>query len=963
MNNTQKIEHLLVIEDCKGKRTIVLESATCSIGRDPSNSIVLHSSKISRNHAMLLRLTIPNTTNHQFRIIDGNLQGKRSTNGISVNGHRCSSHNLQHGDEIMFGSEVRARYYATTSQADINFLTSDEAENVTGFLCGIDNPFKTLDFDSTHSDRESATEATLERLASFPELLSHPVIEIDLAGNITYLNPAALEEFPDLQQLKRQHPIIAQMISRVHHSQATYLNCETEIGERVFEQSIHYIAASEIIRCYIVDITQRKQTEAALRESEERFRLLVEHSPVGIFQTDSQGNCLFVNTRWLQMTGLSLSEALGKGWMKALHSEDHKRIFAEWNKAVRGEQEFSMEYRYKTTQGKTIWVFVSAIAIRDQKEEITGYFGTVTDISEQQAALRERKQFEVLLKQTNDDLEARVKQRTAELASSNQSLQAEIIERKRAEEELRLIQTTTQAVTEAANFEAAIEITLRQICQTIGWQFAEAWIPDEENLLLKLSPAWYCNSEELLPFRKISQEILDLVIPRRVLLRQNTEWIADISQESEQVFSRTAIVKEMGLKALKAALGVPLIANQEVIAVFVFFAFESRPEDRRIVELVKSVVNRLALVIERKQAEDALRSSMATNRALINAIPDLILRINSDGFFVNYKAAKEKNILMPDNQLLGRHIYEVFPEEISLQTMNAVEQALETGEAQIMECQLLNNDEFHHYEVRIVATVGDEVMAIVRDITERKQMEEDIRNALEKEKHLNELKSRFVAMTSHEFRTPLTTILSSAELLEYHGHKWSEEKKLSHLQRIQGAVKHMTSLLNDVLLLGKAEAGKLELKPIALDLPKFCQELVEELQHGISSHQIIFNSQTQNLVVCLDEKLLRHILINLLTNAIKYSPDRNQINFDLICEAQTAIFRIQDRGMGIPLEDQDKLFDSFHRANNVGSISGTGLGLAIVKRAVDLHGGTITVDSQIDVGTTFVVTIPFAVFK
>ncbi|GAB4233365.1 MAG: hypothetical protein Kow0049_16750 [Stanieria sp.] len=956
MNNTQKIEHLLVIEDCKGKRTIVLESATCSIGRDPSNSIVLHSSKISRNHAMLLRLTIPNTSNHQFRIIDGNLQGKRSTNGISVNGHRCSSHNLQHGDEIMFGSEVRARYYATTSQADINFLTSDEAENVTGFLCGIDNPFKTLDFNSTNSDRESATEATLERLASFPELLSHPVIEIDLAGNITYLNPAALEEFPDLQQLKRQHPIIAQMISRVHHSQATYLNCETEIGERVFEQSIHYIAASEIIRCYIVDITQRKQTEAALRESEERFRLLVEHSPVGIFQTDSQGNCLFVNTRWLQMIGLSLSEALGKGWMKALHPSDRKRIFAEWNKAVRGEQEFSMEYRYKTTQGKTIWVFVSAIAIRNEEEEITGYFGTVTDISD-------RKQFEVLLKQTNDDLEARVKQRTAELASSNQSLQAEIIERKRAEEELRLIQTTTQAVTEAANFETAIEITLRQICQTIGWQFAEAWIPDEENLLLKLSPAWYCNSEELLTFRKISQEILDLVIPRRVLLRQNTEWIADISQESEQVFSRTAIVKEMGLKALKAALGVPLIANQEVIAVFVFFAFESRPEDRRIVELVKSVVNRLALVIERKRAEDALRSSMATNRALINAIPDLILRINSDGFFVNYKAAKEKNILMPDSQLRGRHIYEVFPEEISLQTMNAIEQALETGEAQIMECQLLNNDEFHHYEVRIVATVGDEVMAIVRDITERKQMEEDIRNALEKEKHLNELKSRFVAMTSHEFRTPLTTILSSAELLEYHGHKWSEEKKLSHFQRIQGAVKHMNSLLNDVLLLGKAEAGKLELKPIALDLPKFCQELVEELQHGISSHQIIFNSQTQNLVVCLDEKLLRHILINLLTNAIKYSPDRDQINFDLICEAQTAIFRIRDRGIGIPLEDQDKLFDSFHRANNVGSISGTGLGLAIVKRAVDLHGGTIIVDSQIDVGTTFVVTIPFAVVQ
>ena len=364
-------------------------------------------------------------------------------------------------------------------------------------------------------------------------------------------------------------------------------------------------------------------------------------------------------------------------------------------------------------------------------------------------------------------------------------------------------------------------------------------------------------------------------------------------------------------------------------------------------------------ITERKQTEEALRSSLATNRALINALPDLMFRISANGIFVNFKASKTHNVPLPPEDFLGKSVREVMPTDVAELTMNGVTQALATGDLQIFECQMLIDDNICHYETRIAVSAKDEVMVIVRDITGRKQAEIEIRNALETERHLGELKSRFVTMTSHEFRTPLTTILSSAELIEDFGDVWGKEKKGLHLHRIKANVNHMTQLLEDVMLIGKAEVGKLECDPILLDLVQFCRDLVDEIHpSSISNCHIAFVSQTNVLDAYLDEKLLRHILGNLISNAVKYSPQGGIINFQLDCQQQEVNFQIQDRGIGIPINEQERLFSSFYRASNVGNISGTGLGLAIVKKAVDLHQGKITVTSEVGVGTTFLVSLP-----
>ena len=271
-------------------------------------------------------------------------------------------------------------------------------------------------------------------------------------------------------------------------------------------------------------------------------------------------------------------------------------------------------------------------------------------------------------------------------------------------------------------------------------------------------------------------------------------------------------------------------------------------------------------------------------------------------------------------------------------------------------------------EGKIIIYEGD-----VEEITERKRAEAEMRKALQKEKELNLLKSRFVSMISHEFRTPLTTILAATEALEYYGHRWTEEKKNKYFQRIQVTIQHLTDLLNDVLIIGQSEAHKLPYNPTLIDLDFFCENLLEEIRlaadnrcnfnlmiYGKYILKSLQNTPGKNskILALIDEKLLRHILLNLLSNAVKYSPEKGEVNVKLFYQKTQVIFTVKDEGIGIPPEDQKHLFESFHRAKNVGTIPGTGLGLAIVKRSVDRLGGTITVHSEVGKGTIFTVSLP-----
>jgi signal transduction histidine kinase len=205
----------------------------------------------------------------------------------------------------------------------------------------------------------------------------------------------------------------------------------------------------------------------------------------------------------------------------------------------------------------------------------------------------------------------------------------------------------------------------------------------------------------------------------------------------------------------------------------------------------------------------------------------------------------------------------------------------------------------------------------------------------------------------------LSTILASIQLLKYYYPEGSDNRIRRNIDRIETTAKTMTQLLGDILTISRAETGKLDFTPHPLDLEEFCCNLVEEMQvNAGSNYSINFINQYHYPLVCLDEKLLRSILINLLSNAIKYSQKGSRIDLILTCSQSTATFQIKDSGIGIPVEDQKKLFSIFHRGTNIGNIPGTGLGLAVVKKCLDIQGGTISVNSEVGVGTTMTITIP-----
>jgi diguanylate cyclase (GGDEF)-like protein len=277
-NEREKIRHLLVIQDLEGRRTIPLQETTYSLGRHPANTIVLASRSVSLQHAILLRVTVPETDQYGFQVIDGNYKGKGSTNGLFVNGNKCFSHNLRHGDVIAFGSnKAQAKYYAISNLSEQAFSESCDVEDLSGFLseqASPANPFQTLAIDPSF---EAASESALARLASFPELIPNPIIEMDFEGTVTYLNPAAALKFPKLREVGTQHPILTGLLSGVKNLEKNSFVREVEVGTEVFEQSVLYLAESDLIRTFIIrDITEQKQATAELRQRDRLLQAVAE---------------------------------------------------------------------------------------------------------------------------------------------------------------------------------------------------------------------------------------------------------------------------------------------------------------------------------------------------------------------------------------------------------------------------------------------------------------------------------------------------------------------------------------------------------------------------------------------------------------------------------------------------------------------------------------------------------------
>jgi PAS domain S-box-containing protein/diguanylate cyclase (GGDEF)-like protein len=372
MNSPQQFRHVIIIEDQKDRRVVYLENeSTYSIGRDPNSSIIIHDNQVSRYHATLLRIRDTNN-NYCYRIIDGNLQGKRSTNGLIINGRTRISHDLKHGDTISFGGRAKATYnriIANTSGRDIlrDFSRAEERLPFPRPVLGEESKKTTVSngvqrLGESTPDRAQEGEKAQEnlvRLASFPELSPNPIVEIDYEGNITYINPAASLRFKSLYQTKIQHPILTGLIDQVENKTGSLFVRELKIGQEVFEQYIHYLPESKLIRSYIFDYSRRKQMEVALRESELRYRSVIKQLWEGLFLIDAATKKVIeANTAYCNLLNYSSEEILNKT-IYDLAADSWQTIDENLENILTEKKDFVAKKQHKKSDGSLVDIEVS----------------------------------------------------------------------------------------------------------------------------------------------------------------------------------------------------------------------------------------------------------------------------------------------------------------------------------------------------------------------------------------------------------------------------------------------------------------------------------------------------------------------------------------------------------------------------------------------------------------------------
>ena len=385
-------------------------------------------------------------------------------------------------------------------------------------------------------------------------------------------------------------------------------------------------------------------------------------------------------------------------------------------------------------------------------------------------------------------------------------------------------------------------------------------------------------------------------------------------------------------------------------------------------DILSFVANHVSSAIERYQALDELRKSEERYRTVIEKVGVGVVVVQ-EGRMVFANPSLVRIVGHPLDYLLSQPFTAtIHPDDVPLVVERhqrrlrgeAVEQfygfrcVTRAGEIRSLELSA----------VKIEWDKRDATLMFVVDATARLEDEKAQLLTLQRQSELNSMKSRFISMASHEFRTPLATIHGSVELLQHYGERLSADKKQVTLQKIDAAVQRMTHMLENVLLIGRSDSGQLEFKPSPLAITPFCLGLVDELRSSMTSQfshiQLALELPPADQQFLLDDILIRNIVGNLLSNALKYSPQRGEVRFTVREFDNHLLFIVSDQGIGIPLADQPHMFESFHRASNVGAIAGTGLGLSIVKDAVSCHKGSIEVDSEVGRGSRFTVTLPIS---
>ena len=603
------------------------------------------------------------------------------------------------------------------------------------------------------------------------------------------------------------------------------------------------------------------------------------------------------------------------------------------------------------------------LGVIDSEHPVAGFFNEEhLDVLKSIASLCANKlvraRAERRLLELNVELEERIEQRTSELRSANERLHAEVRERRRTERVQKALFEISEAVHAAQNLPSLYE-RIHSIVSTL--------MP-AQNFYLALQDSE--TGEVSFPYHR------DLIDPQprpRKGGRGMTEYVLRTGRATLADWEAIRRLVEAGEyvqsgNPARIWLGVPLAAQGHTFGVMAVQDHDNAAafgEEEKTVLMF--VAEQIAQAIERKRSQaelqasaDRLRQSEERFSKAFRASP-IILSIArlEDGQFIDVNEAFLAALRMTRDQVIGHTALEIGLWQTPEERASFVEELTLHGAVRNRTFTIHNQPETRRLLLSADLIMLDRdpcIVCVSADITERQQAEEELLRALARERELSQLKSRFVATISHEFRTPLSVVLASADILERYFDRLEPDQRREHLKDIQESALGMARQMENVLAFGRLEANRLQFNPSPTDLIAFCTNLIQQTQTATDRRAPIHLSYPSTFpIVPVDAALMGHALSNLLSNAVKYSSPGTRVDCHLEVDGPWIAVRVRDRGIGIPPQDIPHLFMPFQRGSNVAGVAGTGMGLTIVKRCVELHQGEIQIDSSEGQGTTVTV--------
>jgi PAS domain S-box-containing protein len=799
------------------------------------------------------------------------------------------------------------------------------------------------------------------QLSSGIEQSPTSVIITDLDGNIQYTNPRFSEisgyTFDEvkgknpriLKSGKTDSKIYADLWATVTSGKqwrGEFLNRKKN-GELFWELAFIFPLSNSYgeISQYLgikIDITERKTLETELKKyqehleelievrtdelrlSEQKFKALAENSDDLIIRFNSNCEVLYTNPAVSKAIETRTKELVGNSFENFGFSDELNNLIKNTLAEVFNKKE---KKRIEFVLPKNTWIDWLLIPEFDRAGKVATILTFGRDITN--------------MKSVENELFRRDRLLQGVAAASNRLFTLEDFDTK--------ITNSMEAIGKASNVGSV-------------YIFENRYNPGSKKRLPQLVYSW---QNDLIPgSEKQFQTSLykNIRIFEAVLQQLQTgKYIAGVPED----FSKS-VKKIMEAEGIKYLIQIPI----EVFGKFWgFIGFNEYGLGQKWNESEIAILSTLASdiggTIARKIIENQLRSSEERLKILFDYAPEAYFMLDYKDVFIDGNKETELIFGYTKEELIEKKQFHsvLFSEEYFVawdRILSLSKKNIPTGPDEL---EIIRKDgkkitiELNTYPV----IIGGKqlVLGAAHNISLRKKAEEEIRNALKHSQDLNQMKSRFVSMVSHEFRTPLSTILSSLELLEYYNEKLSTDEKKSHFAKITRSVDYLTDLLDDVITINKADSGRLEVKYSKYDVVKMINQLINELKESyVESPSISLKSSSNAIEARVDEKLFRQIISNLVSNAIKYTSPDKKIEVNLFEKENHFIFEIRDEGVGIPVESQKELFTPFYRASNIGNVPGSGLGLAITKRSVDLLNGQIEFSSRQNEGTTFKVILP-----